>query len=581
MAKSYIDFFETLKYEFVGALKFKNRFKRLWGTELVDGIEVLKSQKTVYPGTSDLDVQNLLKLLGARDSINNANFDGIVRYYFWLNPSKADTLDQEDIRDILTDRINNYVGVNKKVNTYLVFTDKNDPMKFNNWTKEQILLYVENNYDELYNSLSGIASGETLIDATIGGYLLFDNNQHFEITITKATVSALAISARDESVFGSVSRVTNYVSQIAIEIEATQNSLVTSTSNIITHMVDEQSEINRTGIQMLAESTYNEPLNGESFFRKARVEKTDYIWYKGQMRVDFLDNKEMKTRDKIKILVSAIDTGYVQKKTKWYKKVLGFVLIVASIVISIVTVGWGAPLSTMLMAIGTAVGISTLAMTVIQSYWAKHGDPAAAGYMGRWIKIGSIISLIAGITNIIMNISKQAAIEAAKQSLIQGGATAAEATAAVTAMDAASITSFNVANGVTVGISNYASAVGNMLFSSVTSGWQSMVSTGMKVAKVALDTISKMRMNAYQSEVNTLTEENAKVSAELEDINDKEVHIGIENIKWYTDNLRIDNQRFDVNYLYEGTKMNIGRPSFYTAKGFNIISSDVYDVNKF
>lgn len=581
MAKSYIDFFETLKYEFVGALKFKNRFKRLWGTELVDGIEVLKSQKTVYPNTSDSDVQNLLKLLGARDSINNAKFDGIVRYYFWLNPSKSDTLNQEDIRDILADRVNNYVGVDKKVETYLAFTDNNDPMKFKGWSSLQILNYVEDNYDELYNSLKGLASGQTLIDSTLGGYLLFDNNQHFEIKIKKATVSALPISTRDDGPFGSMSRITSYVSEIAIEIEATQKSFVTGTSNIVNHMIDEQSEINRTGIQMLAESTYNEPLDGESFFRKARVEKTDYIWYKGQMRVDFLDNKEMKTRDKIKILVSAIDTGYEQKKTKWYKKVLGFVLIVAAIVIAVVTVGAGAPLSTMLMAIGTAVGISTLAMTVIQSYWAKHGDPAAAGYMGRWIKIGGVVSLIAGITNIIINISKQAAIEAAKQTMIQGGASATEATAAVTAMDAASIASFNVANGVTVGLSNYASAVGNMLFSSVTSGWQSMVSTGMKVAKVALDTISKMRMEAYQSEVNTLTEENAKVSAELEDINDKEVHIGIENIKWYTDNLRIDNQRFDVNYLYEGTKMNIGRPSFYTAKGFNIISSDVYDVNKF
>lgn len=581
MAKSYIDFFETLKYEFVGALKFKNRFKRLWGTEFIDGVEVLKSQKTVYPGTSDLNIQNLLKLLGARDSINNAKFDGIVRYYFWLNPSKSDTLNQEDIRDILADRVNNYVGVDKKVETYLAFTDNNDPMKFKGWSSLQILNYVEDNYDELYNSLKGLASGQTLIDSTLGGYLLFDNNQHFEIKIKKATVSALPISTRDDGPYGSMTRITSYVSEIAIEIEATQKSFVTGTSNIVNHMIDEQSEINRTGIQMLAESTYNEPLDGESFFRKARVKKTDYIWYKGKMRVDFLDNKEMKTRDKIKILVSAIDTGYEQKKTKWYKKVLGFVLIVAAIVIAVVTVGAGAPLSTMLMAIGTAVGISTLAMTVIQSYWAKHGDPAAAGYMGRWIKIGGVVSLIAGITNIIINISKQAAIEAAKQTMIQGGASATEATAAVTAMDAASIASFNVANGVTVGLSNYASAVGNMLFSSVTSGWQSMVSTGMKVAKVALDTISKMRMEAYQSEVNTLTEENAKVSAELEDINDKEVHIGIENIKWYTDNLRIDNQRFDVNYLYEGTKMNIGRPSFYTAKGFNIISSDVYDVNKF
>ena len=39
--KSYIDFFETLKGEFVGSLKFKNKFVRLWGITTVDGEKVL------------------------------------------------------------------------------------------------------------------------------------------------------------------------------------------------------------------------------------------------------------------------------------------------------------------------------------------------------------------------------------------------------------------------------------------------------------------------------------------------------------------------------------------------------------
>ena len=37
-------------------------------------------------------------------------------------------------------------------------------------------------------------------------------------------------------------------------------------------------------------------------------------------------------------------------------------------------------------------------------------------------------------------------------------------------------------------------------------------------------------------------------------------------------------EEFEVDYLYEGTQMNVGRPSFYTAKGLNIISNDVYKV---
>ena len=49
--KSYIDFFETFKGEFVGSLKFKNKFIRLWGTQTIDGVEVLRERFEVYPNT--------------------------------------------------------------------------------------------------------------------------------------------------------------------------------------------------------------------------------------------------------------------------------------------------------------------------------------------------------------------------------------------------------------------------------------------------------------------------------------------------------------------------------------------------
>ena len=243
-------------------------------------------------------------------------------------------------------------------------------------------------------------------------------------------------------------------------------------------------------------------------------------------------------------------------------------------------------MSVVLYNLALYVGIATLVMVGLQTYWAKHGDPAAASYMGRWVKIGSIISTIAGIGSMIANMSKmafqQAATEAAKEAMIQGGATAAEATIAVGAMDSATIASFNATNNVVVevGVGAYASAAKEMLFSSVTSSWKSMVSSGMKVFKTAIDYITKNRMETAQSELNTITEKAENVNEELADIQDKEINIGLENIKTYANQLTVDNIRFQVDYLYEGTRMNIGRPSFNTAKGHNIISNDIYDINK-
>ena len=580
--KSYIDLFETLKGEFIASLKYKNRFKKYWGTEFIDGIEVLKKQFTVYPNTDSDRVQKLLKLLGARNSINSANFEGIERYYFFLNPSKSDTMDDENIDQALAAKINNYVGVDGKVESYLVFTLEKDPNYFKGFTQQQIIDYITSDYDTNYNLLTGLASGKKISDETIGGYLLFDNGQHFNTTITKATVSAYKTFTRVESESGSVKYISKFITQIAIEIKAIQTSYVTSTSNIVIQMKNEQKELNRTGLQMFLESTENEIIqDGEQYsFRKVRAEKTDYIWYKGQFRVSFLEDKLFKNRDKLKILLSSVDTGYVKKKVKWYKKALGFILIVIAVVIAVFSVGISAPLSTMLVAIGTAVGVSTMVMVGIQSYWAKHGDPNAAGYMGRWIKIGGIISIVAGISAVITNIGRQAAIEAAKETIIKTGVSEATASSAVALMDIAGIESFNLATGTTVGLSNYASATMNMLSSSFSTGWKSITSTALKVTNYTLKTISSMRLESAQNEVNSLRDEYNKSQEEITSLTDKELHIGIENIKWYTNPLTIDNMRFDTNHLYEGTKFNIGRPSFRTSLGHNFISNDIYDVDK-
>ena len=381
--KSYIDLFETFKGELIGSLKYKNRFKRYWGTEFIDGVEVLKKQFTVYPNTGSDNVQRILKLLGARSSINSANFEGIESYYFFLNPSKSDTMSQENIDQALAAKINNYVGIDGKVESYLVFTLEQDPNYFKGFTQQQIIDYITSDYDTNYNLLTGLASGEKISDETIGGYLLFDNGQHFNTTINKANVSAYKTFIRVEKESGSVNYIPRFITQISLEISAIQKSTVLSTSNIVVHMIDEQKELNRTGLQMFLESTENEIIqDGQRYsFRKVRRGKTDYIWYKGQFRVSFLEDKLFKTKDKLKILLSSVDTGYVNKKVKWYKRALGFVLIVVSVVIAVFTVGAGAPLSTMLVAIGTAVGVATLVMVGIQTYWAKHGDPNAAEYM--------------------------------------------------------------------------------------------------------------------------------------------------------------------------------------------------------
>lgn len=572
MAKSYIDFFETFKGEFLATTRFKNKFIRLWGTEYVDGIEVLKDRFVVYPNTGSQSVQRFLKLINAQEQINSAKFEGVTSYYFWLNSSKADTLSQDNIEDVIASKINAYCSIGEELQFTLTFSSNEDYNYFKGFTKTQIFNYITNDYDTAYNQLENYAIGDTLLTNVIGSYILFDNEEHFDTSLVDAAVVAVPYTEN------TISNNTRYKASIVIKLKTKRISNVLSSSSLVTHIIDESNEANRTALQQFLESDTNETVSNESIWIKPRKDKTDFAWYNGQLRVSFLNDKSLKTKDRVKILLSALDTGYTQRKAKWWQKLLGPVLIVIAIVIAVVTVGWGAPASAYLTAIAVATGIAALTMTLLQVYFAKHGQGGAASYMGRWVKIASIISTVTGIAGMLSNLSRKFATEAFVREAVKQGANETTVRAAAALMSTADLASASAAIGASVNIGVIGTVVKEIVFSSVTSGWQSMVSTAMKVIKFAVDMLGKMKAKSMNSEINSLTEARDKVAEELEDMNDKELHIGIENIKWYTDELRSDNLQFEVDYLYEGTQMNIGRPSFYTARGLNVISDDVYKV---
>lgn len=572
MAKSYIDFFETFKGEFLATTRFKNKFIKLWGTEYVDGIEVLKKRFVVYPNTSSQSVQRFLKLINAQAQINSAKFKGVTSYYFWLNSSKADTLSQDNIEDVITSKINAYCDIGEELSFTLTFSSNKDYNYFKGFTKTDIYNYIANDYDTSYNQLENYAIGDTLLTNVIGSYILFDNGEHFNTSLVDAAVVAVPYKEN------AISNNTRYKASIVIKLKTKRISNVLSSSSLITHIIDESNEANRSALQQFLESDTNETVSNESIWIKDRKGKTDFIWYKGRLRVSFLNDKNLKTKDRVKILLSSLDTGYTRKKAKWWKKVLGPVLIVIAIVIAVVTVGEGAPISAYLIAIATATGVAALTMTLLQVYFAKHGQGDAASYMGRWVKIASIISTVTGIAGMLSNLSRKFATEAFVREAVKQGAQETTVRSAAALMSTADLASASAAIGASVNVGVIGTVVKEIVFSSVTSGWQSMVSTAMKVVKFAVDMLGKMKAKSMNSEINSLTEARDKVAEELEDMNDKELHMGIENIKWYTDELRSDNLQFEVDYLYEGTQMNIGRPSFYTARGLNIISDDVYKV---
>ena len=87
----------------------------------------------------------------------------------------------------------------------------------------------------------------------------------------------------------------------------------------------------------------------------------------------------------------------------------------------------------------------------------------------------------------------------------------------------------------------------------------------MKVASTFMD----MRINTAREDLRDAEELVQQSRKELMELTDREINIGVEDIKYYTQPLKVDNLVFEVDYLYGGTKYNIGRPSFYPT-GLNL-----------
>ena len=560
--KTYIDLFETYKGLFLASKRLKNQFRRYWGVTTIDGVEVFNKQLTVWPNTdSNRNAVKILKMFGMYNAIKHAKFEGISRYYLHLNPSKLSNYDAIS-KDILLNHINAVIP-NDWFTVVLNYTDPDNPTKFNGWTSEKIWTWLQDNYEALKDSPYLESRGGTVVADAIGYYILLDDADNFEVRFSSATVmpvpytKTVITKTTDENTWEPVYttiRNTLYSSGISVEIQVRQISSLQEADRVFRLIVAETDYIRKNKIETVfsidkdtsdfeAAASATAGISGRLRIRTA---KTDAIWYKGQLRTAVLDSSYLSRNKFADLLAGAMDTGYErkQKKTKWYKKLLSIVIVVAAVVLSAVTGGG----SLTLMQFAFNLGVAMFSLTAIQFVIAKSGDLAWAEYFGSIVQVVSMVSMVVGIASFIQNMAAKVAQQAAQQSLVQAASTAVKEAFAEVATAASKLAS-------DVSLGNALNFLGSKI---------------MTLGRMLLEKFMDMRVNTAAKELGDLQRSVQQSKEELADLTDKEVHIGVEDIKYYTSPLKLDNLPFEVDYLYEGTKFNIGRPSFVPI-GLNLI----------
>ena len=548
--KTYIDMFETYKGLFLASHRLKNRFKKYWGTTTLDGVEVFNKRMVVWPGTdSNKNVVKILKMFGMYANIKQAKFEGITNYYLWLNPAKMD--DYSTIsKDIIVNHLNAVIP-NDEFQIVLNYTDVEDPKKFNGWTSEQVSTWFLANYATLRTGAYVECRGNTLVAEAVGYYVPLDVSGNFAVRTVSATVTPIA--------YRTSAGLTAYHSGISVELAAKQISPLQEDDTIVDMMLNETDPNRKNKITTVfgldadtdddtAAAWLTSAARTGGIFRSITnrgSNKTNEIWYRGQLRTQILDSSYVDRDAFAGILASSMDTGYTKKKTKWWKKLLSIVIVVIAVVLSVPSGGLS------MATLGTFavnLGIAALVLTAVQFVVAKSGDTGWAQYLGKFVQVVGIASMIAGIGSFIQNTVAKLAQDTAKQGLIDTAMAAVKnAVTEVTTAASAFAKDMTISNAL------------NVLGSKV-------VSLGRMLVEKFMD----MRVKTAADELNDALESVKQSKEELAELTDREINIGVEDIKYYTSPLKLDNLPFEVDYLYEGTIMNIGRPSFVPT-GLNII----------
>ena len=578
--KSYIDFYATLSGELLAKQKLASKLRKHWGVTTIDGIEVYNRAFTIWPGTETEATKKVLKILNIPIAdIKQQSKDGITRMYLQFNSSKMDTSSYS--KEALATSIEADIGFNEWREFTLEITDSSDPAKFIGWTKEQIKQYVSENFETLSAGYAINADADTAnVDDYLGVYVIASASSiDFEVEVLEAGIVPIGVkTAHDEQEVDYSNRWVKtaiYQSGINLRYKYRRIGYLNDDSPIIKLMYDDlqygkstltKQEIATIGIPRV-EAAQARSGNARVWLKK-KIGKTDTLWYNGQLRT--ASSKLLKKHDYAKVVFGSLDFGYDKKKTKRWKKALGIVLIVVAIVVAVLTAGTGSPL----VAIAAGASAGALTATLYSMVLAKTGDYDGAQYMGRWAKVLGIVSLVAGITAAIQGFLRQAAQASVQEAAKQAGQAAASELTAVGASSTASM-----AAGAAVEASTVASAtIGDItmegMMSSLQSSMTSMVSTpfsAMSTAMKVAGPLVEQREKNKAKQLDSLSAEVMAQQSEIADLYDKNLHMGLEDIRMYTKPINVDNAQFEVDYLYEGTKFEIQRPSF-ARYGLNIIT---------
>lgn len=560
------DLKEIMLNSFIRNVGSVRKFKKLWGTTVVNGVEVFKEREYYFPDDKRSEkFEKLYKFLGIYNDVTEADTKGIGSAWTYLNKNKKTVIEGE-LEEFVTDNLNKMwwneeegpIPQNLTLTTDIVIEAKTISSRIGgvnlniantselldpSMSKEDLIEVIENNYETLWEeciiSHEGIgvinkgsievAPNTTVIDKddlspddpwlqTVARYALRDNGIPCTIKNVQLGYGSNEVNRKYttyvvtlEIPYNFFNKQSLFVSEIVKDINEeykSKNRLKLSypngyyTKQAITKM--DSSDLEDDSNIVIRDYTLWENQSSEidALYSNLWI-KSGKTWY---LKVEpFNDPKKygLNYKKLNSYIVQLLDTGYKKKKVSWWKKAIAVVVFVISVVLALPSGG----ASITVAAAAYAVVVGSLVLTLFTLAFAITGNHEMASAFSSVSKFIEPLTFVASVVLLVGTFNK-----AVQQSVEE----ATKAIVAETGKEATEITTTEILREI---VSNTAEGMVQGIVDSITKGASDVFAGKITNASIAFtNQLVKIGTMPSRLKFESLSEKNKDLKAEYEDL---------------------------------------------------------------
>lgn len=418
---------DTLTAKFISEMAQVRKLKRYWGTEMFNGVEIFKKQKTYYP-SMDESTEKFARFIGAYKDFT-ADQKGIDRAWLKLDVSAADdtvvsissTTLESNLNKALTTKESSTVKVtigarpSNSIKGYelqpnYIPDDETDPIVLVDLFKSTFISHW----------LDGFSITTDSEDPYLSALVMCALRKDPSAVEVKKVLRTTELVRYPNAINGNIDEMytaKSYSASVDILIEDVNSN--DAVVDMLQHVFTEDLLTSKTITSEIRNAAEELGYTGADYTHNAhwvyevtrqRFEDADGNVTPEQreyyLKADFFETTSLKRKDAIKYFMSVVGSDYKKKKKKWYETLLAIVVIAVAFYIAgpagaAAAASVTTPAMIAVVYISTVIVMASLYISLTAFAFSKLGMLNVTAALGQFLRAVDPLTKVAGVILVV------------------------------------------------------------------------------------------------------------------------------------------------------------------------------------